>query len=194
MKIMKNGIRAATLALVMGCPLHAWPQEQPFQPAGPLGSVARANIANRLAYAAISLINPSFEHRPVPLYGYRISDLDGEILARILPEAAEANIRIAILDPPTGDETDYSGQAVQISEDENISPSTIHRDLFRFIDELNPDMGNDASHDVNGAPAGNGNLIAFSQPLRQEVFHEHPVNEQRFMASAGLWASARSAE
>ena len=162
-------IGALVLLVTASCASPAISQEGPAQ--SPVGGIEVASqparvtratpVTNALAFVTL-LINPKDEYKPVPLYGYKISELDTPTLQSALAAAAAGNAHVAIVRPSSDDNSGYTGRAVRISPDARSTsfPSAC-------------------------TVAGTNCMIAFTQPLRGQPL------QQKFITKADLWAQFR---
>lgn len=141
--------------------------------------VTRATIADRFLWVGISLINRDSRYRPVPLYGYPASALqDDGILRMILPEIVGDTVRTARLTPSSSGEDEYRGRAILYSGSVND---------FQNREEELRDLLNTWRMVTS---TGNDDLIAFSRPIRDDVFGGgEPPREHELMTRQELWAA-----
>ena len=180
-------IRVLTALLILGTlfPAQAQrvvPVEFEIEPVGPRKLIPQANFANRLAWAGISLINPDSSSRPIPLYGYYVSELatpegsdrdSDSILSGILQEAAEGGVKLVMISPPAVGEENYVGQVLRILREGDTNGDENVLDAWRNFRE-NYELQDDS-------------LIALSRPLSGDLA-DRPSREFEFMAGPGLWA------
>ena len=126
--------------------------------------VERATLLNKLHWAAITLVNPDPEYKVTPLFGYRVSRISTRMPSALIAAAA-GDIRIAILTPNSDSADAYEGRGVQIS-----SANTLGGDWERFREKN----------------IGDGDMIAFSRPLRDME------PEEEFVATSHLWTQSGS--
>lgn len=155
-----------------------------IQPIGPRKYIPEAGFVNKLTWAGISLINPDSDSKPIPLYGYSISDLDdgsntgsahNYIISEILSEAASGGINLVMITPPTGDDGQYIGQVLNVPRNGQAEEG----DILDAWNEFN------STYNAEG-----DKLLALPKPLRDDL-SDKPEREWQFMAGAGLWAPIR---
>lgn len=131
--------------------------------------VERATLLNKLHWSAITLVNPDPKYKLTPLFGYPASQISNRMPSALVAAAA-GDVRIAILTRQesgsrSGSVGAYEGRGVQISRAE---PSGV--DWNRFRDEN----------------IGDGDMIAFSRPLRDVE------PDEEFVATSRLWTQNSS--
>lgn len=123
--------------------------------------VTTATITDKFIWAGISLIRPDSRHKPVPLYGYRASDLqDEEVLRIILPGIVNGTVRTAKITPSPSGEGEYRGRAILYSGEGN-----------HFQSEEEWEYLLAAWRTVTSTEtSGSDDLIALSRPIRDNMF------------------------
>ena len=176
-------------AVTAGAQAPAQETEFRIEPAGPIQTVERPNLANRIAWAGISILNPSSKARPVRLFGYNKSELVSKLnqsgsddsecgLANLLSSATENDVKIAVLEVPEGDD-DVDGQAISVQVADGDESSCDSVGISSELDRLFANVHADAGEYV----------IAFSRPVKNELVHN--IVEWEFMADSDLWGPER---
>ncbi len=171
-------VLGALMVLACVVPSSAQSQTPGFTLGEKESPVTRATIADKFLWVGISLINRDSRYRPVPLYGYPASSLqDDGILEMILPEIVDNAVRTARVTPSSSGKDEYRGRAILYSGSGNNFQSREEelRDLL------------DAWRMVTST--GNDDLIAFSRPIRDDVFGGEPPPEYELMTRPELWAA-----
>ena len=171
MKKRSVEIKAMLLVVTMGWMVYATAQspvsntELRQEAAEPVRGVSYspqivrpAKLSDKLIWAGISLVNPESQNKPTFLYGYKISELQIEIITKWLDEAKRREYPIAKLDP-TGDVDDfYEGAAISKDEFAASGMYMSSTELLEWNDE---------------------SIIAFPQPFDGEYIE--------FVAKPGFW-------
>lgn len=185
-RVIGASVLGAIMALVCVVPSSAQSQGLPDPGVGfTLGEtetpVTEATIVDRFIWVGISLINRDSRYRSVPLYGYPVSFLqDDEILRMILPGIVDDTVRTARLTPSPSGENEYRGRAILYSGNGNDFQS--EEGLRSLLDAWRSVTSTGTS--------GNDDLIAFSRPIRVDVFGGgEPPREHELMTRQGLWAA-----
>ena len=135
--------------------------------------IERATILNKLRWAGSVFIDPDPNYELIPLFGYPISQISGDSISidDVLAATMAGDVRIAILTRrETGSDSEtanvFEGRGVHIAD--GIDEGRLLAEWNRFRE---------------GANVRDGDLVAFSRPLRGMVA------EEEFVATSRLWPS-----
>lgn len=147
---------------------EAQPQPEPaVEIAQDATPVTRATIATNALAITTLLFNPTDANKPIPLYGYQISDLQESTLSAALDLAARGRVHVALVNESDEDES-TQGRAVRVSAN------------ARSVDRVRAIQ----TASTSSAPS----LIAFTRPLRNREA------VARFITTPSLWSQFRAAQ
>ncbi len=131
--------------------------------------VERATVLNKLLWAGSVFVNRNPNYELIPLFGYPISQISEDSINDVLAATMAGDVRIAILarretGSNSGSANVFEGRGVQIAD--GIEAARLQEYW---------------SHFRESAAVGDGDLVAFSRPLRGM----HASEE--FVATSRLW-------
>ena len=176
-----SGLAIFWVSQVIAQPLGSGTYTSPYSEGGADGPVLiqignpvdiyPTNIPKKLYWIGVALFNSSAQYTPIPLHGYRISDLNKDnknIAIKALLEAAAGNIHMAML-LPNGNGGAYQAWSIQVNKDNNSQNET---DMSAAWDQFQ------ITHNIS-----DNALMALTRPLRSGL----ATKQDEFIVLPNFW-------
>ena len=180
-----------------------------FEFASPLLKVKPASFPMKLLWAGTTLLNPTGQNKPIPLYGYYIMDIEEKELNRLLSLSEEDQARIALLWEDSKDVVYGRGIQIDIKNNGSYGPygsytsyaSEDFKQKFKVeLEEKWIEFCKNELADINSAECSlDKAIIALTKPLdnisggfniNEDAWNT--INAQEFVTWPALWKNNNS--